>query len=320
MSTIKKTQSKSTLHARNKNKERYDLRSLINVEPKLNECLILNKNGEETIDFANPNSVLFLNRAILNYYYGITKWDFPSENLCPPIPGRAEYIHNIADLLSESNYGKIPVGEHVKCLDIGVGANCIYPIIGISEYKWHFTGADVETKSIESSENIIRSNEALHEKAKFRLQKNTNNIFRGVIKKPEKFDLTICNPPFHSSITEAVKGTQRKNKNLTGKKITETNLKLSGVNKELVCEGGEIQFIKQMIKESLNFSTNCFWFSTLVSKQSNLKGIYKLLERMKPTAVKTIPIGTGNKSTRIVAWTFLTNEEQKEWRDSRWKK
>jgi 23S rRNA (adenine1618-N6)-methyltransferase len=29
-------------------------------------------------------------------------------------------------------------------------------------------------------------------------------------------------------------------------------------------------------------------------------------------------MGTGNKSSRIVAWTFLSREEQKEWRETRW--
>jgi len=29
-------------------------------------------------------------------------------------------------------------------------------------------------------------------------------------------------------------------------------------------------------------------------------------------------MGSGNKSSRIVAWTFLSKEAQKEWRESRW--
>ena len=74
-----------------------------------------------------------------------------------------------------------------------------------------------------------------------------------------------------------------------------------------------------MIMESKNFGQNCFWFSTLVSKQSNMKGIYKLLNELEVEFLKTIPIGTGNKSSRIIAWTFLTKEEQKDWKDARWK-
>jgi len=87
----------------------------------------------------------------------------------------------------------------------------------------------------------------------------------------------------------------------------------------LICDGGEHKFIHNIIRESKKFSKNCYWFSTLVSKQSNLKGIYKSLEKENALEVKTIPMGTGNKSSRIVAWTFLNKEEQKAWIETRWK-
>ena len=114
------------------------------------------------------------------------------------------------------------------------------------------------------------------------------------------------------------KGTRRKVKNLSGKKVKTPKLNFSGISNELVCEGGEYQFIQNMIKESKMYSKNCYWFSTLVSKQSNLKGIYRLLENIEADQVKTIPMGTGNKSSRIVSWTFLTIQEQKTWRENRW--
>jgi 23S rRNA (adenine1618-N6)-methyltransferase len=78
--------------------------------------------------------------------------------LRPPIPGRADYIHYIADLLAENNGGKIPKGKQIKCLNIGVGANCIYPIIGNQEYGGSFVGADVDPVSIASANKIIEFN------------------------------------------------------------------------------------------------------------------------------------------------------------------
>ena len=75
-----------------------------------------------------------------------------------------------------------------------------------------------------------------------------------------------------------------------------------------------------MIADSKMVSKNCFWFSTLVSKQSNLKGIYSSLDKNDAIQIKTLAMGTGNKSSRIVAWTFLSKSEQKEWRETRWKK
>ena len=318
MSSEKNKQGKLRLHSRNKNRERYDLSALTTSIPELKTHLITNKFGLKSIDFSNPKAVKLLNKAILNHYYGIINWEFPDENLCPPIPGRADYIHHIADLLGENNFGTIPIGDKITCLDIGLGASCIYPIIGVLEYDWKFIGSDIDPKSIASAQNIIDSNSAIKDKIECRLQKNSNDVFHGIIGKGDKIELIICNPPFHASIEDAQKGTRRKIRNLSGKKVKIPELNFAGTSKELICEGGEYKFIQNMIKESEKFSKNCFWFSTLVSKQSNLKVIYKLLAKIKANQIKKIPMGTSNKSSRIIAWTFLSKEEQKEWRENRW--
>ena len=319
MSSEKKQQEKARLHSRNKNRERYDLSALTTSNPELKNYIIPNKFGVESVDFSNPLAVKLLNKALLNHYYGIKNWEFPDENLCPPIPGRADYIHHIADLLGENNFGTIPTGDKITCLDVGLGASCIYPIIGVTEYGWRFIGSDIDPKSIASAQNIVNSNSSIKDKIECRLQKNPKDVFQGIIGKEDKIELIICNPPFHSSIEEAQKGTRRKIKNLSGKKVKTPELNFAGISNELICDGGEYKFIQNMIRESEKFSKNCYWFSTLVSKQSHLKGIYKLLEKIEANQIKRIPMGTGNKSSRIVAWTFLSREEQKEWRETRWK-
>jgi len=319
MSSEKNQQEKARLHSRNKNRERYDFSALTISNPELKIYVKPNKFGVDSVDFSNPFAVKLLNKAILNHYYGIESWEFPDENLCPPIPGRADYIHHIADLLGENNFGTIPFGDKITCLDVGLGASCIYPIIGVTEYDWKFIGSDIDPKSIASAQNIVNSNSSLKDKIECRLQKNPKDVFHGIIDQEDKMDLTICNPPFHSSIEDAQKGTRRKIKNLSGKKVKSPELNFAGISNELICDGGEYKFIQNMIRESKKFSKNCYWFSTLVSKQSNLKGIYKLLEKIEANQIKTIPMGTGNKSSRIVAWTFFSREEQKEWRETRWK-
>lgn len=319
MSSEKNKQVKTRLHSRNRNRERYDLSALTTSNPELANYIKPNKYGSDSVDFSNPVAVKILNKALLNHYYGVKNWEFPDENLCPPIPGRADYIHHMADLLSENNFGKIPIGNQITCFDIGIGANCIYPIIGVIEYDWKFIGSDIDRKSIESAQNIVNSNSSLKQKVECRLQENSKDVFFGIISREDKIDLSICNPPFHSSLEDAQKGTRRKVKNLSGKRVETPQLNFAGISDELICDGGEYKFIHNMIRESERFSKNCFWFSTLVSKQSNLKGIYKSLEKLEANQVKTIPLGTGNKSSRIVAWTFLSKEEQKEWRETRWR-
>lgn len=319
MSPEKKQAEKSRLHSRNKNRERYDLAALIIAKPELKKHIIANKFGEDSIDFSSPKAVKLLNQALLSHYYGIKNWEFPDENLCPPIPGRADYIHHIADLLSEHN-PEIPSGEKITCLDIGTGATCIYPIIGHTEYGWKFIATDIDPKSIASAEQIVNSNPSITAGIECRLQKNPRAIFQDIISKEDKIDISICNPPFHASMQEAQQGSRRKVKNLTGKKVKKPVLNFAGISNELICEGGEYKFIETMIKESKSLSKNFYWFSTLVSKQSNLKRIQSLMQKAEVALYKKIPLGTGNKSSRIIAWTFLSRKEQKEWRETRWQK
>ena len=304
---------KTRLHLRNRHRERYNFKKLIDSCPELAEFVKLNAYNDKSIDFSNPIAVKILNNALLAHYYGIDYWDIPQNYLCPPIPGRADYIHHIADLLSNSNNGKIPVGKKIKCLDIGVGANCVYPIIGNKEYGWSFIGADIDPVSIESAEKIIELNPLLQGKIDLRLQHNPKDIFNGIILKGELIDFTICNPPFHASSAEAQSGTLRKLSNLKHKKISRVSLNFGGQNNELWCVGGEVKFVQDMICQSKQFSSSCFWFSSLISKQSNLKNIYKALNNAKTVDVNTIQMGQGNKKSRIVAWTFLSKDQQKRW-------
>lgn len=295
---------KLQLHPRNKHRERYDFQALIKSCAELAPFVLVNKYEDESIDFFNPNAVKMLNKALLKHFYGIENWDIPENYLCPPIPGRADYIHNIADLLALSFGGKIPLGESIKVLDVGVGANCVYPIIGNSEYAWSFVGSDIDPISIESATKIIEQNPSLKGKIELRLQQNSEDIFRGIIQKNDFFKVSMCNPPFHASLAEAQSGIIRKISNLSRQKATNPILNFGGQNNELWCEGGELHFVRNMIQQSAEFSKNCQWFTSIISKESNLKSVYRLLENVNIAEVKTIQMGQGNKITRFVAWTF----------------
>jgi 23S rRNA (adenine1618-N6)-methyltransferase len=310
---FEKNKEKTELHPRNKHRERYDFQQLINTCPELAPFVKLNNYNDESIDFFNPNAVKMLNKALLKQYYSINNWEIPDGYLCPPIPSRADYVHYIADLLSTKNNNKIPIGKHIKCLDIGVGANCIYPIIGHKEYGWTFIGSDIDAISINSANKIIELNPALKPFIELRLQTHKQDIINGILKKDERIDVTICNPPFHASRAEAQLGTQRKLNNLTQKKNTKLVLNFGGQNNELWCEGGEIQFIKALIYQSKQYADSCFWYSTLVSKDSSLNSIYEALKQTKAHEIKTINIQQGNKISRIVAWTFLNEIQQNDW-------
>jgi len=312
------TQEKTRLHPRNQHRERYDFKLLIQRCPELAPFVQLNIHHDESIDFANPEAVKILNTALLKQYYKLDYWDIPPGYLCPPIPGRADYIHYMAELLGRSNYGKIPTGDKVSCLDIGVGANCIYPIIGHHEYGWRFIGSDIDPVAIESANKIIDSNPSLSGAIECRLQTNPADIFYGVMQKDEIIDLVVCNPPFHASLEDSQTENLRKLSNLAKEAVTTPTSNFGGQAGELWCDGGEEKFVRSMVRQSRQFLKSCFWFSSLIAKKSHLQGIYDELRKAKAEDVKTIPMGQGNKTSRIVAWTFLTEAEQKEWRNGRW--
>ena len=309
---------KITLHPRNRHRGRYDFNLLAAGTPELASFVAHNAYGDESINFADPSAVKSLNRALLKQVYGIKSWDIPSQYLCPPIPGRADHLHFLADLLADGNGGVVPSGESIRILDIGVGANCIYPLIGQREYGWQFVGTDIDVIALANAQSIVEAN-GLNKSITLRLQSSASAVFQSVVKSGELFDLSMCNPPFHASLAEARSGTQRKWKNLgveaNKKKVPVLNF--GGQSSELCCEGGEEAFVCRMIEESLSYHGSCLWFSTLISKSASLPGVYRAIKNVDAVENRTIEMAQGQKKSRIVAWSFFDRKQQAAWRMAR---
>jgi 23S rRNA (adenine1618-N6)-methyltransferase len=309
---------KTNLHPRNQHRLGYVFKELVAVCPELKKFVVSNKfnpdaAAEDTIDFSNPMAVKALNKSLLIANYGIQNWDIPEHYLCPPIPGRVDYIHYIADLLALNNNGLIPKGENVQVLDIGIGANCIYSILGNAVYGWSFVGTEIDEKAIQNCKKIIEYNPKLMDVISLQLQTESRFIFKNIITAEDHFSLTICNPPFHNSPQEATKASIRKVNNLVNTRTVKPILNFGGQNAELWCEGGELGFITQMIFESAKYPMQCLWFTTLVSKKENLSSLYKTLNKVNVAEIKTIDMAQGQKISRILAWTFQTDMQQKDW-------
>ena len=312
---MKTITEKTNLHPRNLHRMGYYFEQLITICPELEPFVAINEFNIKTIDFSNPQAVKALNKALLIANYDLQNWDIPKDYLCPPIPGRVDYIHYVADLLASSNNGIIPEGENIQVLDIGIGANCIYPILGNSVYGWSFVGTEIDEIALQNCKKIIEDNPRLIDAVSLQLQTESRFIFKNIITHEDKFALTICNPPFHSSDAEATKSTIRKINNLNPNSIRTQIpvLNFGGQNAELWCDGGELGFITEMIFESAKYPLQCLWFTTLVSKKENLASLYKTLNKVQPAEVKTIEMSQGQKNSRILAWTFMSVAQQKAW-------
>lgn len=315
--------STGKLHPRNIHQGRYDLAALCKACPELKAFLIQNPQGDDSIDFSDGRAVLSLNKALLAHHYKITHWQIPEGYLCPPIPGRADYIHCAADLLTSSDGAEVPTGKQVKVLDIGVGANCIYPIIGSQSYGWKFVGSDIDPLALKVAELIVQSNPRLGKLVTLRQQTDASAVFRGIIRADEYFDLTLCNPPFHASAAEAGEANQRKRNRLGGNAASDRGsyrgdntagmLNFGGQSHELWCAGGELGFVSRMVTESLEFSRQVYCFTSLVSKKENVSPLKKLLSRLGATRVDVVETSAGQKISRLLAWSFLTAPQRQAW-------
>lgn len=290
---------KSGLHPRNKHKSGYDFQALVKSSPELVRFVSKNKYNTETIDFSDAAAVLALNSALLKHYYKINFWSLPKGYLCPPIPGRADLIHQLADLITPAN-GEIPRGSKIRMLDIGAGANCIYPLLAHQEYGWQVVGSEVDPVALKNAQLIVEENK-LSGAIKIVSQPDEKCFFKNIVSADDYFHLTVCNPPFHASAQEAMDSGNKKNRNLGLKK---NNQNFGGQNNELWSEGGEKSFILRMINESEEFKKNCQWFTTLVSKAETLPFIYDEFKRLGIRSFRTLDMSQGQKKSRVIAWHF----------------
>ena len=291
------------LHPRNVHRAPYDFGRLVAASPALREFVRPHPVAGETIDWADPAAVLALNRALLKLHYGIAHWEIPPGYLCPPIPSRVDALHALADLLADG--GALPAGSAVRVLDIGTGANCVYPLLGTALHGWSFVGTEIDPVAVTAARRNVAGNPALADRIEIRRQSSPGAIFTGVVNPGESFALSLCNPPFHASAEEAAEGSRRKVRNLRGdRKPSLPTLNFGGRSHELWCDGGELAFVRGMITESAAHSALCTWFTTLVSKRGNLPAIERALANVQPADIRILPLFAGQKQTRIVAWTF----------------
>jgi 23S rRNA (adenine1618-N6)-methyltransferase len=307
--TMIRQDAKEGFHARNRFRGGYDFRRLAALSARLARHVQPNAHGDESIDFADPAAVRALNAALLQDAYAISGWDVPAGSLCPGVPGRSDQVHHVADLLAESSSGKVPRGPSVSVLDLCTGASCIVPLVGAAEYGWSFVGTDVDPRALRWATGILDANPEVSRRIELRLQRRAEDCFAGVVAEGETFDAVTCNPPFYSSASEAAEATGRKSRNLGRAPVRN----FGGRPGELWCEGGELGFVKRMIAQSARRPRTFLWLTSLVSRSQHLRPLEAALRAARAAEVRIVPLVHGRKTTRLLAWTFLSTEERVAW-------
>ncbi|MGB3608356.1 23S rRNA (adenine(1618)-N(6))-methyltransferase RlmF [Psychroserpens sp.] len=286
-------------------KDRYNFTELVACNPALAQFIQLNPLGKETIDFSNPKAVKALNTTLLKKNYKVDYWEFPDAHLCPPIPGRMAYIQLLHKLLKKSG-----ITKNITVFDIGTGATCIYPLLGQAEFGWRFIASEIDNKAFKIANKIVENN-SLQSSVKLRFQKNPQNILTEVLNPNDRIAAAMCNPPFYKNEADALESNTQKLKGL-GQDSHTVKRNFSGTEKELCYPGGEKAFLHNYLYQSSLFKTNCFWYTSLVSKKEHVKSMQASLKKLGATSVKVLDMSLGNKVSRVVAWTFLNEKEQKE--------
>jgi len=346
---IKERKRKGRAHPRNAFQGTYDMDRLVAAYPTLGPHVVLGPTGRPTVKFADPAAVRALNTALLVADYGVNP-DYadlvPPHALVPPVPGRADYVHHMADALQKSLAGGdddddalVPKGSVITGMDIGTGASCIYPTIATSVYGWKMIASDINHASVTSAREIVKANghsdliDVRHQEV------SDKSIFDGILRSGESIDFTMCNPPFYPSREAFQAESARKVRGLSKGKVTPQEVdptkscqlegerassnNFGGTDSELWCEGGEVAFVKRIISESKQYWNRCLWFTSLVSRHKNLKKIENGLFSMgkqsnkgnnkQVQVVQRVAMGAGVKSSTILMWSFLDERERRDW-------
>ena len=251
------------------------------------------KTGEYYINYNDSKSNVMLSKVLLKHDFNL-EFEHPLNHLCPPIPQRLNYMLWIQDLLQCCCWNKRYHG-----FDIGVGASCIFPLLGIKigetqNELWSFLASDIDKESIDYANKNVSMNK-LNDKIKIVHQSNANYIFNDIINDKNNdnvlFDFTVCNPPFFQHLQE------------TGLNKTRAN---NATQSELVFQnGGEIGFIQLIINqiEQLKLYRKINWFTTMLGRKSSIKSITNILKKQ----------ATNNNMDIFITNTALYQGKQVRW-------
>ena len=270
-----------------------DFEELSNQFEEFKQYVYKTKSGSYSINWNNAKAVLTLNKCLLKKDFNIDYYDIPSNFLIPTIPSRINYLLFLKKLLMIFN---LENKEQITVIDIGTGANIIYPLLGYSKYHWHFIASDTNIEAIDNAKMIIKNNH-LENDIDIKYQNDSMKIFEGIIDVNEYNEsdiiFSMCNPPFYDS---------------------ETEVKFENVNKdnefnfnEVYYKGGEFQFIMNIIQESEIFKNKIFIFTSLMGKKTTFKKIKKILtqDTDKFPFVKYEKLVQGNNVRWVIAWSYF---------------
>ena len=278
---------------------RIDLEELRKEYPEL--CPYIKENPTNELifesDYKDEKLQIRFVQILLSKYYNIPQWHLLPGRLVPHPKLREQYLHWISHLPLNIHSGGDTENEYnhpenIRILEIGTGSNCIFPLLCGKHFKWEIVSTDIDSEALEEAEILLKENN-IEDIAQLRLQKDPTNIYINIINEGEFFHYAIANPPYYDS--------------MVGIEIATSRLKVM----EYMTKGGELEFVRGMIRESLGFRANVGWFSTIVGIQEHYDILYRELEvyglglTVKGGVLYSDLYNVKGKHIWLLAWTFV---------------
>ncbi|EGU82174.1 hypothetical protein FOXB_07305 [Fusarium oxysporum f. sp. conglutinans Fo5176] len=243
--------------------------------------------------FNDPECVMQLTKSLLKLDFGL-KLELPDDRLCPPVLNRHNYLMWLKGLLDSTSYEK--QDRKIVGLDIGTGASCIYPLMGCTERDWDFIATDIDPKSLEYARKNVALN-GLDSRIKVVERKPTDVLISLDDLNVNSISFTMSNPPFYKSEEELLESAKQKSRPpftaCTGAKV------------EMVTDGGEVEFVDRMLKESLALQERVQWYTSMFGFLTSLIEFVDKLRDHKIDNYAVTEFIQGSKTRRwAVAWSF----------------
>lgn len=319
--------------------------------------------GEAYLDWACPAATVALTRTLLWQDFQI-RWELPAGCLCPTVPSRINYLLWLDDLLASRSstppstksagafshsrqetprpgvasssaaaarwpaFGATARSGRQRVIDIGTGANCIYPLLGSALLGWTFLGTERDEVSVVAARRNVELNgwsdrievraargakavgsaadDPIHAATDpaqpeahedVQIDRDEPPILHGLLRPGEVFGACMCNPPFYD-LHEQPRGRWH-----TASGATST--RCSATESEMFCTGGEVGFIRRLVRESLELRHVVGWYTSLVGRKASLAPLLRELRTHAVPRVETCELSQGTTSRWVLAWSFV---------------
>ncbi|XP_013860754.1 RNA N(6)-adenosine-methyltransferase mettl16 [Austrofundulus limnaeus] len=280
-----------SMHPRNRYKDKPpDFAYLASKYPDFQQHVHTSLTGRPVVNFKEPEAVRALTCTLLKEDFGLTI-EIPLERLIPTVPLRLNYIHWVEDLIDGQKQPR-------RGIDIGTGASCIYPLLGATMNGWYFLATEVDDICFDYAKKNVEQN-------------NMSDLIK-VVKVPQKtllmdalkeeteivYDFCMCNPPFFANQLEA-KGVNSRN----SRRPPPSSVNTGGVT-EIMAEGGELEFVKRIIHDSLQLKKRLRWYSCMLGKKCSLTPLKEELRKQRVPKVTHTEFCQGRTMRWALAWSF----------------